>query len=386
MSRNDRVYFATNRAPGPDGLYDGRYADLSGVLFRVGECLVPEKRRWRDPNRSYGLSPDSLNTYEERMATLAEGSDEIRGTSAMFAEIQSRMRTEKRDLVVYIHGFANDFQSSLERGAQIRDWYGDSGRGFDDQRHINHKDQMLSLVMAWPTDGAVLGQTTSTIDSDNVPQWTYYSDRDDAEISGMFMARAFEAFIRFVTQSNRDDLCNRRIHIVAHSMGVYALRWGMQKLRTSSWMPRSAVFGNVFLMAGDEDADALERPEKLASLAEISEQVLVYHSQQDLPIKKSPIVTDLGPRIGLRGPRNMNSIPGNVISINCSRVSETVGNDDHHHQYYRSRPEVVRDVRMVFSGLLQDDIPGRRRIGDRQFIIDEDRAFNRRHRLTSGKG
>ena len=63
----------------------------------------------------------------------------------------------------------------------------------------------------------------------------------------------------------------QRLHLLAHSMGNYVLRWALQSFGRDHpsplGMPR--VFQNIFLMSADEDDDAFDTPLKFGRLHEL---------------------------------------------------------------------------------------------------------------------
>lgn len=63
------------------------------------------------------------------------------------------------------------------------------------------------LAFCWPSDGKVQ------------PPWKYASDREDAALSGVAMARALRRFVDFL---NDGELCRQRLHLVAHRVSNFA--------------------------------------------------------------------------------------------------------------------------------------------------------------------
>ena len=77
-------------------------------------------------------------------------------------------------------------------------------------------------------------------------------------------------------------ICNQRIHLVAHSMGVWALHHAVSRLAGELQMePLPRIFEHVLLMAADEDDDTFEHPLKLGLLPGMAKFVHVYHSRSD---------------------------------------------------------------------------------------------------------
>ncbi|MFP3386352.1 alpha/beta hydrolase, partial [Tritonibacter sp. SIMBA_163] len=76
----------------------------------------------------------------------------------------------------------------------------------------------------------------------------------------------------------------QRIHLLAHSMGNFALRHAVQgmRLHVGDQLPR--LFDEVLLMAADADNDALSHPDKLAPLERLARRVTTYYNVQDLAL------------------------------------------------------------------------------------------------------
>lgn len=128
-------------------------------------------------------------------------------------------------------------------------------------------------------------------------------------------------------------------------------------------MPR--LFEHIFLMAADEDADALGDKNKLGLLIQLGRQVHVYYSQEDRALTISTVTKGNSDRLGSMGPKTFIDLPNNIEAIDCVLVDDTDAMDpnllpDHvNHQYYRLRKEVIDDVRAVLSGKRPETFPWR---------------------------
>ena len=86
----------------------------------------------------------------------------------MFDHLRERMIEEKRDALVFIHGFANDFDNAMARAAWLAEYY----------LVLAEDGQMRApevFAFSWPSDGMTQ------------PPWKYASDREDAAMSGVAM-------------------------------------------------------------------------------------------------------------------------------------------------------------------------------------------------------
>jgi esterase/lipase superfamily enzyme len=267
---------------------------------------------------------------------------EVTGSARLFQELREKMQAEGQDALIYIHGFANGFDSAMARAAQIKEAYRITPYR-DGQAGEPYEPSMFAF--SWPSDGKIQ------------PPWKYASDRDDAALSGVAMARALRRFVDFL---NEGEACRQGLHLVAHSMGNWALRHavlGLRALMSERRLPK--IFENAFLMAADEDEDCFEHAGKLAALTQLAQAVHVYHSRDDLALKVSDATKANMDRLGASGPRSFSGINARIAAIDCGKVDRTEvahGN----HQYYRLREEVIADVRQVLDGHLRpEDFPDR---------------------------
>ena len=351
-----KIYFATNRRmngnPEDPDFGDRCHAD-GPDFYRVGTATVEKKSD--DLDEGYAVDPiivkkEGKETDQEKEEN--EGKEEVkeegkkedrtpdqdkRGSDELFADIRRDVDSDPRDVLVYIHGFANKFKSAISRAAQLHEHYR-IGPG-EDAKHP------LVFAFCWPSNGNV------------TPPWEYFSDRDDAREAGPAMARALLRFSDYMRRNG--DPCEQRIHLVAHSMGNWALRHAVQALALlDSGSRLEPLFDNVLLMAADEDDDAFERNDKLKPLLKLARRIHVYHSSDDLSLVISDRLKFNPDRLGYDGPRDISKIDKRIISVDCENVDDTeVAHVNH--QYYRRRPEVISDVRHVLAGMRPGSIPGR---------------------------
>lgn len=330
MANMHDVYFATNRnllrKTGPVE-FGGRFHVDGPQFYRVGHAQVEKVSE--DPDEGYVVREVSIAAESKQGAPVRLGS------KAIFTDLREKMRAENRDVIVYIHGFANDFLSVIGRAAQVADVYRINKANSPEYRPY-------VFAFSWPSNGKV------------VPPWQYFSDRDDAEASGKAMARSLLRLIEFLNETNADDeQCDQRLHLVAHSMGNWALRHMVQGLRhLGGAEAMRPIFENIFLMAADEDDDALEveREEKLGLLPRLARRIYVYHSADDRALVISDVTKFNPDRLGFNGPRTFSGLSTRITAIDCELVDKTELQHVNH-QYYRLRTEVIQDVRAILAGI-----------------------------------
>ncbi|MEM8790650.1 MAG: alpha/beta hydrolase [Pseudomonadota bacterium] len=351
-----KIYFATNRdvrfnRRGKLKGFGKRFHKDGPQMFRVGEAMV----QGADPFADKGWKVTARKIYPESKTK----SKEVVGSANLFEGLRKRLKDGCTDMIIYLHGFANDFDNSAIRAAQLQSLYGEKGK------------EAIVVFFGWPSNGEV------------VPSFSNYrSDRHDAKLSGVAMARMLHKLVAFLMELRRQDQelllaardahggipdpkdlkqCDRKIHVVAHSMGNWALRHAVlefAELYGGRRLPR--IFEHVFLMAADEDSDALSDREKLGMLLDLGNQIHVYHAKDDIPLQVSDRTKSNPDRLGAQGPEDLDLLDSRIVTVDCRDVSDTHGEVTHgRHQYYRTRKEVVQDVVATLRGEPQQGRSGR---------------------------
>ncbi len=367
------VYFATNRnqTRDPAAPFGDRFHLDGPQFYRAGWAEVR-----RDDADGEGYVIDRIDLAPE--ADRTQKPEEVPGSTAVFSDLQNDMAAEQADAIILIHGYASSFETALKRAAQIQDAYVFTTAPSRGIREIRPQ----VFVFSWPSNGSM------------APFWSYADDRQDAAFSGVAMARALARMLVFLRERAPRDHdtrvihCNQRIHLVAHSMGNWALRHAVLALCQLFPAERiTRMFDNIFLMAADEDADALEHKGKLGLLPQLGRNVHVYYSHEDGALMLSKTSKLNGDRLGAAGPKSFASLPNNVYAIDCVSVDDTTGmnpgvlHTHANHQYYRMRREVIEDVRQVLAGVRPEAIMGRTLVEPRRYRIEP----AKRPRKTSGK-
>ena len=332
------VMFATNRTilKEKPAKFGNRFNEAGASCYRVGTATVRKK------DSSADLEKDGVYQVDTSTIELApdqtELSDDGGRTAAqdMFDDLRKKMLKDPRDVLIYLHGFANSMESALDRAGELKDKYRVHGK----RPHV--------FAFGWPSDGKTQ------------PSTKYHDDRVDALFSGIAMARALLRLIDFLRDLKElDERCGCGIHLVAHSMGNYALRCALQHLETELGVRRlPRLFNHVFLMAADVDEDAFEHDTKLGRLPETAEAIHVYHTPGDWALVISDWTKGNPDRLGQDGPRTMDGLSDKIEAIDCRAVDYT-GLAHGWHQFYRLRREVIRDVCLVLNGVPASQIPGR---------------------------
>ncbi len=342
------VFFATNRDildEGPPPKFGNSFNVHGPHWLRFGAAEVA-RRNGKYAVQRIRLVPEKIETKEEKKKESKLGSNEI------FEALRAGMRSNNIDVICLIHGYASDIETALERAAELKDKYRVQNR------------EPHAFVFSWPSDGAM------------APFISYYNDRDDARASGLAIARAFLKLRDFLMDLKKEQRCEQSIHLVAHSMGNYALRHAVQAIRGEIGGDLPRLLDNIFLMAADVDDDAFEHDYKFRLLPQLATAVHVYFSRGDRALFISDATKRNPDRLGSQGPRLRDNLPRKVVLVDCRDVDESPG-DTTNHQYYRLRPEVVEDVNHILAGLAPEDIPTRD-------YVREDRSFRIRPKKRPG--
>jgi esterase/lipase superfamily enzyme len=312
-----RVYFATNRNYQPDNklMIFGKHFNPDGVAaLRFGYAEYDKGEK--------GPSLTGVTVYDD----ITGPKDETGGSRNLLGDLHKAMAGKRSDTLVFIHGFNVSFLGALEAAAQLADQVKIAG------------SEMNVVVFSWPSDG------------EKVPWMSYYSDREDARASGPALARAYLKMQEFVAGLKEEEHCQRCLHLLAHSMGAYVLRNGVQAILAKDPNKVTRLFDQIILAAPDEDDDTFETDQKLRLLPRLGRRVTVYFNRNDRALIVSDKTKSNPDRLGSDGPRLTDLIPKKVALVDCRNVAmsadKLVG-----HSYYINSPAMTADI----SAVLRDE-------------------------------
>jgi len=231
------------------------------------------------------------------------------------AEIAAEIaQTGNRRLLVYVHGFNNDFDDSLTALANI--WHF-AGR------------ESVPISFTWPAGNGIgpLG---------------YFRDRD----AGTFSVHHAKEFLRMLAQMPEVD----QIDIVAHSRGTdvatTALRELIIEARGGNRHPKLALkTGTLIMAAPDLDVDIVRQRLQAERFAEAFEQVNLYINPDDGALRLSAYLTR-STRLGALKNSDFQAgeleILGKQSLVHFIRVEDVRGGFGH--AYFRDNPAVLSDV------------------------------------------
>lgn len=322
------IYFATNREPNDHKNptdFGSAFSSKGLTDLRFGRAEVTGEKL---DKYVLHVAPEKLEVPMDK-ALRGDLSGQVLGSTALFEEIREAMRRGKQDAMLSIHGFNYTFGEALQRTAELTRFYA--------------RRPMVWILFTWPSDGSML------------PFKAYASDRDDARASGVALGRGIQKLAHHLRGTNPQDYCGQNVHMLAHSMGNYALRHAVQSIRSSAGANIRRLFDQVIMMAADEDDDAFELEHKLAPLPQLARRITLYTNPGDKALVVSDVTKGNPDRLGASGPRNARQLPDKVTVVNVEDVIQPV-KDATGHQYYRTSPAVRRDVLDVLDGIAPQDI------------------------------
>jgi esterase/lipase superfamily enzyme len=318
------VYFATNRT---------RNGPPENWRSYTSNIVAPS-----NPNAVLYATAFVDNTNLTADKTGAITSIQNIGAGAFTDEVRDDLAAVGRNLLVFIHGFDNSFENAITRAAFNREWFAGSGVAAADTSVV---------AFSWPSLGKLI--------SFPLPAEDYRKDQVTAGQSGYHLMTFFSR-LQPVIESAR--LAGRRVFLLAHSMGNWALQAAVE-----SWFShgngQAALFDEIFLAAADERYDTFEFPQpgRLSSLYLLCGRISIYYSRADDVLKVSEILNLGAERLGEDGPRNR--ADPILFPPARYRMDDCTGFHDYHpfdfassHQYYRRSPAVRTDIAQTMAGPL----------------------------------
>jgi esterase/lipase superfamily enzyme len=189
-----------------------------------------------------------------------------------------------KNILIFIHGFANSFVNSITRAAFNREWFAASG--------TNAADTTV-IAFSWPSLGQVIAAPPQFLPAD------YLRDQAQASRSAFHIASFFTGLQPMMAQVRSQG---RRVFLLAHSMGNFALAAAVESWFSHS-SPAVTLFDETLLAAADERWDSFTLPmaARLSGLPRLTPRTSIYYSVRDVALYLSVAVNFI-PRLGHEGP------------------------------------------------------------------------------------
>ena len=293
-----RVWYATNRSlndpEDPSRGFGNELDPKRQVHYGTCSVFVPKShdpgslgtKRLKRLLRGHLSWDDPL-----KLSSIHPADDQRTFFSDLAEQVGPSLNPERRQVLVYIHGYSTDFEGAALRAAQM---------GVDLQFSGE------TAFFSWPSSGG----TTA-----------YAPDVAGLEASEHEIAN----FLIRVVENSEAEV----VHVIAHSLGNRGLARVVATLKD-----QGVHFGNIILAAPDVQPDLFRQ--LAVSYPEISNRTTLYVSPRDLALKASGLVHD-GPRVGLTPPVTV--LPGiDTVEVKLCNLL------DLGHGYYAQAQEVINDI------------------------------------------
>lgn len=349
--------------------------EISLPNFRIAKCNF---EGWKEPTKedlkkkNYKgrtildyklLSEPQKNGYEEVLEVLKKEkklieskltSANLGGTQRMFYDLYKEMSAtkERNDVLIFIHGYAYDFDDELQAILELKKLYVDNPKS-----PVNH-----ILFISWPASSSVF-------------PLTYFDDKASSINSGNSLLRLFYFYTQFLKDifSDKDLIpCHQRIHIMAHSMGNRLLQSMLYSLKTDNI---TRVIDQVVLLSADVSFRVFEESEEsFVKLPKLANRITVYVNRKDTVLGISQFSKNiLAPRLGKMGPSGVSNIQDVIAVVDCTNVKNDlktnfkfqIGN----HWHYLSSSEVQSDIIAVLNDTDQHVIANRVAVSDQSYLL-----------------
>jgi esterase/lipase superfamily enzyme len=289
------LLFGKRRGPMSYGMATVTVPNLASIL--VGEKSAAGTTEKFDPNKHFTI---------QRLDTLS--------APGFLARVRAATAGAKpNDVLVYVHGYLNDFNAALFRAAQLKHDLEFPG---------------LVVVYSWPSQGTAAGYT---LDEANV-EWS---------------AHNFRKFLDSLTASTG----TARVHVLAHSMGNRALA---AALRERACERGPGKLHHVILAAPDIDAEVFRR-DVVPTLNGAAQRVTLYVSEDDKALRASRVVH------GYERAGETRIVTPHMDTVDTSGLGTKWF--ELFHSYFAETKRVLHDIKKV---LLQDAKPAERELQPRQ--------------------
>ena len=242
---------------------------------------------------------------------------------------------------IYIHGYNNDYQDSIDEIVDL-----------ENSLKELHGYPPVIVGFSWPSSGKT----------------TYYlSDREEVRDSIGAFTRFLLDINKLATENEQD--CFSTSFCIAHSMGNYLLRKGMEHLSDNLGTPKGRMlFDETIMIAPDLSSKDIEIDGKGNYIADFSRRVHVYYSKHDRALKASSAKRFGGNRLGRHGANDYSNIQNNIVVIDAKKYANSesisgyedrVGEQVSVHSSHRYHKSILSDIIQVMSSVDREQIQGR---------------------------
>ena len=318
---------------------------LTTVYFAANRALTGIASDWRSYSANIASPSDpGAITYATAFVDNTNLTADKTGAIQLIQNVQQGgfsqsaiddLSAPGRNLLVFVHGFANSFENAITRAAFNREWLAQSGIGEADTTVV---------AFSWPSLGRMLSLP--------LPWADYQHDQIMAGQSALHLMTFFANLEPLIAQVRATGY---RVFLVAHSMGNLALQGAVE-----SWFSHgngdAYLFDEVILAAPDERYDSFDFPEpgRLSALHRLAGRISIYCSAADAVLSLSMALNLGAKRLGQDGPHDRYDTakfpPSQYRTVDCSGFRDYAFDFASSHQYYRRSPGVRTDIAMTLAG------------------------------------
>ena len=245
---------------------------------------------------------------------------------------------------IYLHGFNNPWQESIDELVDLHTAL---------EPVIGYPPLLIGF--SWPSSGRVI---------------EYLGDREEVRDSVPAFTRFLRDINNFLIRNERD--CFATSFCIAHSMGNYLLRKGMEYLSDHLGTPVGrSMFNETVMLAPDLSSSDIELTGKGSYIADFSRRVHVYYSRFDRALKASSAKRFGGNRLGRHGADDYENLKSNVIVVDADKYANKTsvanaglqdrrGGNVSVHSSHRYHPSILADLVHVLSSIDRDIIETRK--------------------------
>ena len=268
---------------------------------------------------------DEVNLTADKAGAITAIQDV--GTGGFSDQAMGDLADAERNLLVFLHGFANTFENTITRAAYVREFLAGS----------NEPEADTSVIaFSWPSLGRLLVP--------GLPWDAYFRDQTVSGQSGLHIMGFLLNLAPVLERARRDG---GRTFLLAHSMGHFALQAAVE-----AWFSHgnegTSLFDEAFLCAGDERYDTFDfRPAlgRLSGLDQLADRVTTLYSRHDLVLGLSATINLGAKRLGQDGPHDKFDTrrfpPQRYTMLDCAGFTDYQPFDfATSHQYSRRAPPV----------------------------------------------
>ncbi|RFZ90098.1 alpha/beta hydrolase [Mucilaginibacter conchicola] len=296
------VWFGTNRAVRNNAFVAHSVFESGADSLSLGQCRVniPGRHKIGELNRPSWWKLEFVENHDKHFAILETKfltqDDFLNGVLSKLSE------SSEQDAFIFIHGFNTSFNDGILRTAQLAFDLGFKG---------------APIFYSWPSHANLL----------NYP-----------EDEGIVHAST-EQFVSFLKLLG-PIIKNKKVHIIAHSMGNRLVSFAINKLDKESFF-EGQVFNQIVLAAPDLDAQQF-LDEYANAITTVAKRITLYASSSDTALKISRNIHSSMIRLGESG--GLITCFEGIDTIDASKTDPSFLG----HGYYSDTAALINDIYQLF--------------------------------------